>query len=395
MWVSEIRRIPGSLLGVLLLAMAPAPARAIDGAEVELYGYSISRAGAPANYGFPFPANLPDLVLDGDFDEPLGLHGDHEDAAFTRDRLYADGERVNTSRAFGGLGPVRGTIEAGHSISVTTGYADAGSNELGGRAEANAGSLGPAGSGAGTSSMRIEKRITIQAGDSGLADGDLVTGLRWVIDGHGTLEVGGRSYPNDSAASASVGFDILMLRGPTGTCGAFDCPQGALAIQLDLTTSLAVADVTPVGPGDPTARLIRHDTWTASNNTGVFKAGGVFDSGTTEVELGLPVTQEDVSVGRSEGVDTGADPLFRDWIDFEANVGETLKLTMSLDLYASLGGWGNAESDFFGSFDGHVEDPLARGLVFESSVPEPGAGGAGALAVALLVLGRIRAARRS
>ena len=392
MWASEIRRIPGSLLGALLLAMAPAPARAFDGAEVELYGYSISRAGAPANYGFPVDA--PGLVTNNDSETLLGLHGDHDDAAFTRDRLYADGERVNTSRSFGGLGPVRGTIEAGHSISVTTGYADAGSNELGGWAEADAGSQGPASSGAGTSSMRIEKRITIQAGDSGLADGDLVTGLRWVIDGHGILEVGGRSYPNHSAASASVGFDILMLRGPTGTCGAFDCPHGALAIALDLTTSLAVSDVTPVQPGDPTARLIRHDTWTVSNNIGGF-AAHILDSGTTEVELGLPVTQEDVSVGRSEGVDTGADPLFLDWIDFEANVGETLKLTMSLDVYASLAGWGHAESDFFGSFDGHVEDPLARGLVFESSVPEPGAGGAGALAVALLALGRIRAARRS
>lgn len=390
MLASRLRLVSKSLSLALLLAMAPAAARAIDGAEVELYGYSISQAGAPANYGFP--VDLPGLVRNDDFDEPLGLHGGHEDAAFTRDRLYADGERVNTSRAFGGLGPVRGTIEAGHSISVTTGYADAGSNELGGRAEANAGSLGPASVGAATSSMRIEKRITIGAGDSGLADGDLVT-LRWVIDGHGILEVGGRSYPNDSGATASVGFDILMLRGPTGSCGGFDCQHGALAISLDLLTSLAVADVTPVQPGDPTARLIRHDTWTASRNTDNFKAGGVFDSGTTEVEVGLPVTHEDVSVGRSEGVDTGADPLFLDWIDFEANVGETLKLTMSLDVYANLGGWGSAESDFFGSFDGHVEDPLARGLVFESSVPEPGA--AGALAVTLLALGRLRTARRS
>ena len=391
MWVSTIRRIDGSLLAALLLTMAATPGRAIDGAEVALYGYSVSRSGAPANFGFP--VDSPDLVTNDDSEMLLGLHGAHEDAAFTRDRLYADNERVNTSRSFGGNGPVRGTIEAGHSISVSTGYADAGSNELGGWAEASAGSQGPTGSGAATSSMRIEKRITIQPGDSGLAAGDLVTPLRWVIDGHGTLEVGGRSYPNDSAASASVGFDALMLRGPTGTCGAFDCPHGALAISLDLTTSLAVADVTPVQPGDPSARLIRHDTWTASNNIGGF-AAHILDSGTTEVELGLPVTQEDVSVGWSEGVDTGADPLFRDAIEFEANVGETLKLTMSLDLYASLGGWGNAESDFFSSFDGHVEDPLARGLVFESSVPEPSAGGAGALVVALLARWRIRAARR-
>ena len=394
MWSAGVRRVAGSLFPALLLATTATPARAIDGAEVELYGYSISRAGAATNYGFP--ENSSDLVRNDDMVMQLGLHDGHEDAAFTRDRLYSDEERVNTSRSFGGNGPARGTIEAGHSISVTTGYADAGSNELGGWAETNAGSQGPTAAGAATSSMRIEKRITIQPAASGLAAGELVTGLRWVVDGRGILEVGGRSFPNDSAASAAVSFDVLMLRGPTGTCGAFDCPHGALAISLDLTTSLAVTDATPGQQGDPTGRLTRHDTWTASNNTGVYKAGGVFDSGTTEVELGLPVTHEDVSVGRSEGVDTGADPLFLDAIEFEANVGETLKVTIDLDVYASVGGWGHGEADFFDSFEGHVEDPLGRGLVFESSVPvpEPGVDRAGALAVALLALVRIRAARR-
>jgi hypothetical protein len=391
MWVSQLRRLSGALLPALLLALPAIPSRAFDGAEVELFGDSKSRTGASANFGFP--ADSPDLVTNGDSETPLGPHGDHEDAEFVRDRLYRNGERVNASHSFGGSGTARGSIEAGHSISVSTGYADAGSNALGGFAEAYVGSLGPANA-TGISLMRIEKRITIAAGASGLAAGELVTGLRWVFDGDGILEVGGRSYPNDSAASASVDFDVLMLRGPTGTCGPFDCQQGALAVSLDLLTSLAITDVTPAQPGAPTARLTRDDTWTASNNTGNFKAGGVFASGTTEVELGLPVTQEDVSVGGTEGVDTGADPLFLDFIEFEANVGETLKLTMDLGVYANVGGLGHSDSDFFGSFDGHVEDPLARGLDFVSSVPEPGAGAAGSLAVALLALGRIRAARR-
>ncbi len=390
MWVSELRRIGGTLLAAPLLALPAMPSRAFDGAEVELFGDSKSRTGASANFGFP--VDSPDLVTNDDSETPLGPHGDHEDAEFVRDRLYRNGERVNASHSLGGSGTARGSIEAGHSISVSTGYADAGSNALGGFAEAYVGSLGPANA-TGISLMRIEKRITIAAGASGLAAGELVTGLRWVFDGDGILEVGGRSYPNDSAASASVDFDILMLRGPTGTCGPFDCPHGALAVSLDLLTSLAVTDRAPGQPGDPTARLTRHDSWTASNNIGGF-AAHIFDSGTTEVELGLPVTQDDVSVGGTEGVDTGADPLFLDAIEFEANVGETLKLTMDLGVYTSVGGLGYGESDFFGSFDGHVEDPQGRGLDFISSVPEPGAGAAGSLAVALLAFGRMRATRR-
>jgi hypothetical protein len=51
MWVSELRRIGGSLFTALLLTTAATPVRAIDGAEVELFGYSISRSGASANFG--------------------------------------------------------------------------------------------------------------------------------------------------------------------------------------------------------------------------------------------------------------------------------------------------------------------------------------------------------
>jgi len=384
----------GALLPALGIAMAPAaPARAVDGAEVELFGYSISEVGTQASSGFP--VSSPDLVADDDSEVPLGIHDDHEDAAFTRDRLYRNVERVNASHAFGGNGPARGTIDAGHSISVTTGWADAGSNSLGGWAESNAGSAGGS-EGAATSTMRIEKRITILPGDSGLAAGELVTGLLWVLDGRGGLQVGGRSFPSDSAASAAATIGVLILRGPTGTCGAFDCQNGALAVSAEQTTSLAVTSLEPDQPNDPTARVTRHDTWNASNNTGVFKAGGVFDQGTTEVAIGLPVIQEDVSVGAFEGVDTAAPPLGLDAIEFEANVGETLKVQMRLGVYASLAGRGFGQSDFFGSFEGHVEDPQARGLVFQSSVPlpEPDVETGGGLAVLLLSLWRGRGAIR-
>lgn len=392
MWVGEIRRIGGSLLAMLVLTVAPAPVRAIDVAEVELLGSSISRTGAPANFGFPLDS--PELVRNDDSETLIGPHDGHEDATFLRDRLYRSDERVNASHNFGGSGTARGSIEAGHSISVSTGYADAGSNELGGWAEAYAGFLGPSTASA-VSSMKIEKKITISAGDSGLAAGELVTGLRWVFDGDGTLEVGGRSHPNDSNSSAAVSIDLDILRGPTGRCGDFDCPHGAIAVLASLSTGLAFQDANPELPAGVSALVTRHDSWSASNNTGDMKAGAVFESGSETVDVGLPITDEDATIVRVEGVHTGAAPLDLDEIEFEANVGETLTVKMDLDVYGVVDGWGYGESDFFGSFDGHVEDPLARGLDFVSSVPEPGAGAAGALAVALLALGPIRATSRA
>mgnify|MGYP003487581199 CR=1 FL=1 len=393
MWVSELRRIGGSPLAAILLAVTAAPVHAIDVAEVELLGSSISRTGAPANFGFP--VDSPDLVTNDDSETVIGPHDDHEDATFMRDRLYRNDERVNASHSFGGSGTARGSIEAGHSISVSTGYADAGSNELGGYAEAYAGFLGSS-SASAVSSMKIEKKITISAGDSGLAPGDLVTGLRWVFDGDGILDVGGKSHPNDSNSSAAVSIDLDVLRGPTGRCGDFDCQQGAIAVLASLSTGLAFQDTDPALLDGVTARVTRHDSWSASNNIGNLKAGAVFTSGSETVEVGLPITEEDAAISRVEAVHTGAAPLNLDEIEFEANVGETLTVRMDLDVYGVVEGWGYGESDFFGSFDGHVEDPLARGLDFVSSVPVPetGTGAAGSLAAALLALGRMRPARR-
>jgi len=102
---SELRRSARSLVPALLLAAVAIPCRAIDFAEVELLGSSISQAGAPANFGFP--SDSPDLVSSNDSETPIGVHGDHEDAEFMRDRLYHDAERVHAGRSFGSTGPAR------------------------------------------------------------------------------------------------------------------------------------------------------------------------------------------------------------------------------------------------------------------------------------------------
>jgi len=381
---------PRHVVAAVLVWVATA-ASALDVAEVELVGSSVSRSdGAPALFGYD-PVGAPDLVFSDDTEDPIGPHEDHEDALFGRERRYQDGERVNAGRSRGGSGTARGEIEAGHSIAVTSGWADAGRDELGGFAEAHAGTLG-ASTGGASSSMKIEKRITILPGSSGLAPGALVTGLRWEFDGHGSLDVTGRTHPYVGTSSAGCGLSVTILRGPTGTCGADDCRTGALAVAADLLTGLSFQTANPDTAGGRTARFMRNRSWSASNNTGVYKGGGVFKSGSDGGEIGALITSEDTLVSRVEGVDTGADPLGLDAIEFEANVGETLRVEMDLDLGGGVDGSGSGQADFFDSFDGRVVDPLGRGLVFESSVavPEPSA-----FALAAAAAGMLRARWRS
>jgi hypothetical protein len=275
---------------------------------------------------------------------------------------------------------------------VVSGWADAGRDSLGGSAEAHTGPTGTA-TGAAVASMKVEKRITIEPGASGLAPGTLVTGLLWELDGEGVIEVGGRTHPASTESGAGAYLDLLVLRGPTGTCGDFDCPHGALAVAAHLQTSLYFATTVPGAPGERTASVTRQHSWSASNNAGALKAGAVFDSGSDSGELGGLVTEQDVWVARSVVVDTGGSPLDLAAIEFEANVGETLRVQVDLDASGSVEGAGFGRTDFFDSFGGRVVDPLARGLVFESSVPVPEPSRA-----ALLLLGAaalaLRAGRR-
>jgi hypothetical protein len=364
----DLRRVAvAGLLGVLAGAD---PALAADGAEVGVFGAAIARAGAPAVYGYA-PPGSPDLISENDSETPLGPHEDHEDEEFVRDRLYGNAERVNAGRSRGSSGTARGEIEAGHSIAVASGWADAGSNDLGGSAEAHAGVLGES-SGAAAATMHVEKRITILAGSSGLAAGALVTGLRFELDGHGSLDVAGRTHPNASHATASSDLHVVVLRGSTGTCGAFDCPNGALAVEAGLLTGLSFQATDPESTaGARTGIARRNRSWSASYNAGTRKAGEVFTSGSDDAEIGLPITADDVAVERVQGVDTGGEPLGLDSIEFEANVGETLRVEMDLDVAGSVAGRGAGRADFFDSLGARVVDPLGRGLVFESSVPVP------------------------
>jgi hypothetical protein len=92
-------------------------------------------------------------------------------------------------------------------------------------------------------------------------------------------------------------------------------PEGRSRRPLDETTTLALTALDPGPPNGPAARMIAHDTWTASDYAGVFEADRGFDRGTNDVEVGTLFTQ-DVTACTFEGVDrdgSGALPLPSFW----------------------------------------------------------------------------------
>lgn len=362
------------LCGIVFALPCGATVRAADLAEVEVTEFSRESPGAAATHGY-FVSESPALVSATEAETPVG--DGSGDVLVTFTYLYRDPERVNPLRSGGVV--VLPPPDPGHSFAQASGYADAGADELGGYTNLGASAFVLAGEHASTAAAvtdaRIQVSLSIEAGVSGAAPGDPVSGLRWEFDTHGNLGVNGRAYPATTFSAASMDFHGILLRGPSGRCGVFACPRGALAAAVTLKTGLSAQSTPPGTPGDPTGRIDRNRSWSASDNRGAFQAGGVFKSGSDQDVLALPVTEND-SLLHGTRVDTAGSPLGLDAIDFDATVGETLSLTVQLTASSSLDGMGDADADLFGSFGMRVFDPLDRGyeLVFSvAPVPEPGA----------------------
>jgi len=361
-------------IGFLLAFWLTLPGTAWALAELEVLEWSRGGPGAPATLGY-FNLADPDLVSHIVTVTPVG--DGSGDVMAEYQYLYRDTERVNTFRNNGVM--IQGTPQPGHSFAKAAGYAEAGVDPLGGSTNLGVSAFVFAGehpsTAAAVAKTKIEVSFVIGAGGSGAAVGDTVTGLRWDFNVHGSLAAGGVTHPATTASVASMDFDAIILRGPTGMCGIFDCPRGALAARVDFLTSLSAWDRDPSSPGDPTGEIRRNRSWSASYNTAQYKAGGVFKSGSDSDVLAVTTT-EGVVLFDVLGVHSGASPLNLDHIDFDATVGETLKLTADLGAYASLSGEGEADADLFGTFSTRVYDPLGRGYDLQFSIapapiPEP------------------------
>lgn len=344
-------------------------------AELEVTEYSRGSAGASATLGY-FELSDPDLVSHTETLTPAVDGTGDVMAEYTY--LYRDSVRVNAGH-FGG-GAVIPFPMPGHSYAKASGYADAGASTLGGYTNMGAFAYVFAGDSASTASAisntKIEFTFVIGAGGSGAAAGDPATGLRWAFGTDGDLSVWGTTDPQRTATSASGEFHAMILRGPTGLCGPFllDCQRNAYAASVDLSTSIVAQSRTPNSPGDPTGQVTRDRQWDARNNSTLWGGGTLITQGGEYNELVGLAHGENDPLAYGSGIHTGGFPLGLDFIDFDATVGETLKLTADLTAAASLGGVGGADADMFGSFSTRVFDPLGRGYDISFSmapVPEP------------------------
>ncbi|MFN8544916.1 MAG: hypothetical protein U0807_12050 [Candidatus Binatia bacterium] len=329
---------------------------------------------APPAIGYFVPDD-PALSSSSTTEAELGPHDDHSDSFFTRRNVYRAEDRVNSARLFGiHAAPVRGNVAAGHSFAVASGFADAGSDDLGGGdlgayAEAGAG-LGGRSKASAESDTEVRYHVTIAPGTTGLAPGSPIEGLRWEFGAHGALDLYGHTFPSATAASGGASFTATLYRQHGAICGpgAIVCPHGAVAARASLGLGASIVDLTPADPGDPTGQVTSQFDWSAMRNTGALRAGEVFHSGNSaNPNVGGAEVAQDQDFSRSIAFDTGSPPFALDGIDFNATVGETLALEVNLTVTAAVGGGGgNAEGlarlDFFHTVRNRVFDPQQRGV---------------------------------
>lgn len=361
-----------------LAALLPVSARAFATLEVDEWSRG-SPGAAVAPHGY-FKLDDPTLVSHSKTTVPVG--DGTGDVMVEFDYRYSDGHRVNASH-FGG-GTLLPPLVPQHSFAKASGYADAGTNTLGGYrnlgafAFVTAGELGSTAAALATAS--VDFTFVVGPGSSGAAVGAPASGLRWEFSTDGDLSVAGTSYPQSTLSAASGSFHGIVLRGAGATCGPFACPKGAYAASVDLSSSVYANTLVPGKEGDPTGEVRRDRTWRATDNSVLLAGGTVIKEGGEYGHQVLVAHGKDSSLNYVAGLHTGASPLGLDYIDFNATVGETLRLQVQMTAAASLDGVGWADADLFGSFTHRVFDPLGRGYDITFSVaplpvPEPAAWG--------------------
>ncbi len=338
--------------------MLPGAASAYAMAELKVTEYSRNSPGASTTFGYFYDA--PDRVNTSKIVTPVNDgSGDVYTKYFNR---YRDDDRVNDARLSGV--PILGAPAPGHSYAKAFGYADAGVDLLGGYTNMGGYASAFAGEHPSTGYAKTTTEIVftwvVGPGASGAAVGDPITGLRWEFGTDGFLSVRGTTSPETTGSYADVRFSGDIARGAGGLCGIFDCPTGFRAAVFDSDASLFAISRTPLAPGDVTGEVWRYQGWSGASNAG---DGGAWGDGPSWGEQGSSVLaeashHEDAVISWVMGVDT-REAL--DHIDFDATVGETLRLTAKLEVWAIVEGVGEATADFWETFGTRIFDPQGRG----------------------------------
>jgi hypothetical protein len=360
MWhLLEVRHSVGAAAALVML---PGMACAGSLAELEVTEYSRGSPGASVTFGYFHPS--PDLVASSTTVTPTSDgSGDVFTKYFNR---YRDTDRVNEGRQRGIA--ILGSPSPGHSYAKAYGYADAGVDirggytNMGGYARALAGEY-PSTAHAITTT-EIQFTWVVGPGDSGAAVGDPVTDLRWEFGTHGFLTVEGTTWhqlhlQETTSSYANMDFDAYITRGSGGLCNGFPCPTNTRAAEVDYYAGLQALSRAPALPDNHTGEVWRYRDWDAWSNA----EGASGEPGSWV--LAEAYTLQDALISRVVAVDTGADI---DYLDFDATVGETLKLTAKLEVYASVDGVGEAQADFWETFATRIYDPLGRGYALSFAV---------------------------
>lgn len=288
--------------------------------------------------------------------------------AFFFENSYEHQARVNRGRLFCVAcfftcfeGPPESC--GGHSTAHASGWADAGTLRLGAHGEAAA-SFAPGVTFPGNHSAAqadthagYKNRFTILPGTSGLPVGAPVR-LRWIFRLEGSTTITGGTFPQRTFVFASADLRMNLLR----RIGGSPAPVANFRLSTGGTQAFSFDDVSTSTFGSVTHPV----AWEAQNNLGQT----IRSSDTSEVLY----RDRDQLMFNTFSVDTARPPISVPFLDFEANVGETLEIFADLFTDAEVGdihtfslSVGSARLNFFGSLEGGIVDPENRGLqiVFE------------------------------
>ena len=353
-----IKRMCLFLILIMLASAGIAVAAPVSSLDIFQSSYG-DNSTSGTMIGLPPSPGDPTLIYSSNTKGSTIYSGNHVNYSMGRGYRSETGSvSYNDFPTFSGS-PIGLSLDSGHSVAFTSGYASAADRVLRGSASVIS-------SGAGFSESwskgDIRNSFTVLPGSSDLALGDTAR-IRLNVRLDGSLSATGRSWPGSGHGfphmQAGLSIKDPLVKYDTGE-GWYTPKSVSFGADADI-------DAGPVNK-DYWSHSFASDlswSWGASTNTGI----DLSDGGSNRVTS----SSEDTDVSHNFYFDTGMLHL-----EFDAIVGHTLDFEAYLDVFSFADGIGSALSKFDTTFGPSIIDPNGTGtqivwLLEEptSSVPEP------------------------